>query len=323
MPINRRINDGELINEISIDGDVEIPKSFNDGNYEHLTHKPSINGHELIGDKLSDQDLGIEILKADLTASRTVGGVSSGDQYAQGTTLEQVIRDILNPVDYPTLTNPSMSINSSIPALQEAGTVTQATLTIIFNRGSINPAYGTSGYRAGPAYEYYINGTGKLTNQFLVDVSPSSASFNGKVNYLEGEQPLDSEGNDYSTPLPAGNVTKSFNFEFAPAIWATNPSISTVSKQPLISRSTGQIIFDFPAQTSTNPEIFDIPTAWTVISIEVYNDLLSRFEDCSFEFDQSTIMHDDASGNPVNYIRYRDNRGYAADTRRIRVRWST
>jgi len=293
MP-NRRISGGDIINEISVEGDVEIPTSYKE--YAKLIK--------------------------DLDASVQVGGVDPGDHYDRGTLLEDILRDILDPVLNPTLTPPSASIQSSISTLLESGSESYANLTIIFNRGSISPAYGTSGYRSGPASNYILNGNSKETNQFLVTVSESISMFNAKVLYESGEQPKDSEGNDYSESLPAGQVSSSIIFEFAPAIWANTQNIASVSKLPLVSRSKGSIIFDFPAQTVTNSETFDIPSSWTVNSVEVLNTLSGKYEDCSFEFSTSTVQHNDAAGDPINYIRYRDNRGYAADGRTIKVTWT-
>ena len=314
MSINRRIAGGEIINEASVEGEVNIPKSY----YNRI----AINGHELVGDMSSSDDLDIEVLKNDLTASRTVGGVNSGASYSQGTMLEKILRDILNPLDFPVLTNPSMTIRSNIPTLQESGTVTSATLTIIFSRGSISPAYGTSGYRAGEATGYLIDsGTQQASNTFILTVSSTNATHTGRTYYSAGEQPLDSEGNPYNDPLSAGSVTSSIIFEFADVLWATIPEANTVSKQALLSRNVGTTTFTFPAQTVANPNKFDVPANWNVTSIEVFNEMSSKYEDCAREFSTSNVTHEDAGGNTVNYIRYTDNRGYASDSRKIKITW--
>ena len=318
---SHNIGGGTVQSQGNLKGNV----SKSDGTWEYpkLNNKPSINGHELLGDMDSANDLEIEVLKEDLKASRTVGGVSSGDEYEQGVTLEQILRDILNPLDYPTLVNPSASIQSSIDTLLETGDSRQATLTVNFNRGSINPAYGTSGYRSGEAIDYTLKGVTQSTNQFTETVSEQNGTFTATVSYGEGEQPKDSKGEDYSEPLAAGSVASSqLKFEFVDAIWANTTSINQVIKQTLISKSAGQVVFDFPPQTASAPEIFDIPASWTVRKIEVYNDLSNRYEDCAAEFTTSSTTHENAGGTSVNYVRYTDNRGYAADTRRIRVSWT-
>lgn len=322
--VNRRFDGGELINRGIVDGDVQVPVNVVNAKYPELEELPLINGHTLLGDMSSADDLEIEVLKDELSVSRTVGGCSSGTSYAQGTTLEKILRDMLNPTDYPSLTNPSVSLLYSGTKLLESGSSIQATLNASFNRGSINPAYGTSGYRSGPATGYSLNGgVQQSQTSWSVTVDSSNKQFTATAYYSEGEQPKDSVGNDYDSPLPAGSVNSSqLTFEFVDAIWASIPSISTVSKQTLISKSTRTKTFVFPAQTVQNPETFDIPASWTVNTIEVLNELSGKYEDCSSEFRVSTTTHPDAAGNEVSYKRYTDNRGYASDTRTIKITWS-
>ena len=314
---------GSVVPRGQIGGGLDRPTMVYEKDYEILRNKPQINGVELLGNKSSSDDLGIEILKEDLTCSRSVGGVSAGDEYEQGTMIEKVLRDILNPTDYPTLTNPSAAVTSSIPLLQESGTDTTAVFTVTFNRGSINPAYGTSGYRSGVATGYALNGGASgQSNTFTEAVNASNRQFYGTVSYEAGEQPKDSKGGDYSTPLPAGSVNSpTVSFEFVDAIWASTVTCGTATKQGLLSKSAGSKVFDFPAQTVGHPELFDIPASWTVTAIEVWNVLSNRYEDCAREFDTSNTTHNNAAGEAVNYVRYTDNRGYAADGRRIRVSW--
>ena len=50
---------------------------------------------------------GSSTLSQDLTASVTVGGVTAGKKFNKGDELETVVRNILSPTLYPTLTNPS------------------------------------------------------------------------------------------------------------------------------------------------------------------------------------------------------------------------
>lgn len=308
----------------NIGGNVELPAVVREKDYEKLDNLPQINNKTLIDNMSSSEDLGIEILKSDLTSSRNVGGVSVGDQYKQGTLLEQVLRDILNPMDNPVLTPPSAMVRSDINLLQESGTDTTALFTVIFSRGSINPAYGTDGYRSGEAESYSFNGGDAQTeNTFNATVNANHKDFYGTVAYAAGEQPKNSKGEDYDEPLAAGSVTSpTISFEFVDAIWASTVTSGVATKQALLSKSVGQKVFDFPAQTATAVELFDIPSSWTVRSIEVWNELTSRYESCADEFDTSNVTHENAAGEAVNYLRYADNRGYAADGRRIKVTWS-
>ena len=159
-------------------GQPSTPSSYND-----LENKPLINGVLLEGDS-STEDLGIEIpevtvksisvnetpvepdengnvdltiepgggaLENNLSASIDVGGIDAGDSFEAGTSFESLFNSLLNPTLYPALTAPSLSLSGSGSHLLETGATLAVVLTATFNRGSINPAYGTSGYRSGPA----------------------------------------------------------------------------------------------------------------------------------------------------------------------------
>ena len=135
---------------------------------------------------------------------------------------------MLEPTLYPAFTAPSASISYSANTYYAVGaTVSALSATVTLNRGTINPAYGTSGKRAGEATEYAIQTTGADTE--YSDTNASSGSFNvpaltrstkgtikvkGTVTYAQGEQPKDSKGNNYDSPLPAGSVNaeKTLNF---------------------------------------------------------------------------------------------------------------
>lgn len=266
-------------------------------------------------DQLTDSAMNVAV---------TVGGLSAGTTYASGTRVDTILRDILEPTLYPTLTNPSASISGTGSKLLEIGQTQSSTITITLNRGSISPAYGTSGYRSGVATKYLLNGTEQTTNAFNVTVSDSLKSFSGIAYYAAGEQPKDSKGNDYSTPLAAGSKsTSTLNYVFVYALWANASDITTVAKQSLVNNNSTKLKdFIFPAQTVANPEIFDVPASWTVTAVQVKNDLSGAYEDASSQFTVTDTTHEDAAGNTVNYKRYTFNMGMATGSRTVRVRWS-
>lgn len=258
-----------------------------------------------------------------LTASVAVGGVAAGKNYPAGTSLEQILRDILAPALYPTLTNPSATIAGTGAKLLEKGSTLNATMTITFNQGSINPAYGTSGKRSGAATGYTLNGGASQSgNTFSQVVSESNNTFSGAVAYAEGEQPKDSTGANYSTPLPAGSVnTNTVTYEFVNAFYATTVNIDTMTKQPLVSKSAKQYTFNLVLQTATQPAKFDIPADYNVTAVQGYNQMTSQWQNIN-DFVVSDTTHEDAAGNTVAYKRYTDDRGYLADGRQIKVIWS-
>lgn len=293
------------------------------GSYTSLSDKPKINDHTVVGN-MSSADLGIsDSLANPLTATVDVGGVDTGDTFAKDTSLETIVRRILSPVLYPTLTNPSATLSATGAKIIEKGGSLAATFTIAFNRGSINPAYGTSGYRSGAADEYTLDGVTQSENTFSKTITESKTSYQGSVSYLAGEQPKDSDGNDYGTPLAAGSVnTNTVSYEFVNALWANTSDITSVAKLDLVSKSAKVKEFNFPAATVVNPEVFDVPASWTVTAVEVLNTMSNQWESCASEFNITDVNHDDAGGTSTAYKRYTNNLGYSMGARKVRVKWS-
>lgn len=257
-----------------------------------------------------------------ITASVTVGGVTAGTPIPAGTSFEDLFRRILAPALNPTLTDPSASLAVSGAKLREKGSSSTETATFTFNRGSINPAYGTSGYRSGAATGYTLNGDTASSATRSVQVNESNTTFSGSVSYAAGEQPKNSAGGNYGTPLPAGSKpTNTVTFEFVYALWATTVSSSAATKQALVSMSTGVQTFVMSPMTAAEPAHFDVPAAYTVTAVENQNELSGQWTDDLWEWDVSDTTHTDAAGNTVAYKRYTDNRGASAGSRSIRVKW--
>lgn len=181
-------------------------------------------------------------LSADLTAAISVGGITSGKSYEEGTPLETLFRDMLEPTLYPSFTAPSASLSYSASQYYAVGgTVPALSATVSLNRGTINPAYGTSGYRAGAATGFAISTSGADTEysdsgssgSFSVPALTRSTKGNivitGTASYAEGEQPKDSKGGDYDSPLPAGSKTASKTVSFIQPYYYGVSNTSSVS----------------------------------------------------------------------------------------------
>lgn len=263
-------------------------------------------------------------LEQAITAVIDVGGISSGTSYQAGTSYDTLWDNLLNPILYPTLTDPSATISGSGTKLLEVGATQESTITVTFSRGSISPAYGTSGYRSGEATGYSLNGgTGQAGNTFTETVTGSNNTFTATVAYGAGEQPKDSKGNNYQSPLAAGSVTTgTVSYEFVNALWANTSNIATVAKQSLTSRSAKVKSFSFPATTVANPEIFDVPASWTVTTVEVLNTLSNQWETATEQFTVTDTTHNDAGGTSTAYKRYTCNLGMDLGARQVRVKWS-
>lgn len=266
---------------------------------------------------------GDAVLTAALTASKTVGGISSGKNYAVNTPLETIFRDMLNPLENPSLTSPSLRLNvwEENGLIVEANSITERTIELLFDRGEISPPYGTSGFRSGPAISYSLSGfpEPQSSNIFTVTIDATNGAiflYDGTVQYSAGEQPKNSAGEDYKTPLPAGSITKTIKFRAVSPLWSNAADITIIAKEALLARGAGGKRFDFPAQTTEHPEVFDIPMEFIpLLGIELLNTLTNQWVDCSGEFTISDVTH-----NNREYKRYTYN-GVATGPRAVRVTW--
>ena len=88
------------------------------------------------------------------TASIDVGGIKRNDSFVNKT-YKEMFDALINPALYPRFTNPSIRLQSNPNrTLFKVGETANLNLKAIFDRGKIEPAYGTSGFRSGEANSY-------------------------------------------------------------------------------------------------------------------------------------------------------------------------
>lgn len=135
----------------------------------------------------------------------------------EGKTTEEILMIMMYGIISPKLSAPSLSVNITSPTLATIGRNTIVEGDVIFDRGSITPAYGTSGMRAGEIERILINNI-ERESHFSFEFIPTEeiSSFNCDVFYKEGEQPLNSIGGEYDAPYPAGKLSVAFEI---PAIY--------------------------------------------------------------------------------------------------------
>lgn len=154
----------------------------------------------------------------------TIGAVPTGTQFypvgaltnpalIEGKSIEEILLMMLYGVVNPTLTNPSFSVELTSDSIVIVGKPTAITGIMKFDRGAIAPAYGTSGYRSGAATGYYVNDTLVDSANFSIEILPIADEnvISCKVEYAEGEQPLNSIGQPYNSPLGAGALIQTIS----------------------------------------------------------------------------------------------------------------
>lgn len=265
----------------------------------------------------------------------TVGGIPSGTTFSNRT-MTNMFDDLLYPELYPTFTNPSNTFALSQQGLHEIGEVVSTlNFAATFNRGTITPSYGTSGFRSGVPNTYIYTGSGfsNVPNNSLTDNNTVSnysvllgvQTWGGSVAYNIGEQPKSSKDNNYSTPLAAG-TTSVINATITGVypLFATNGAINTLSKLALQLMNSAYIQVTMMAESGIFKQKIDIPTAWsTITGIQQYNtlsgtwDLIGGSKANSLLTFTVTSVNNTIQGNTVTYNRFTHN-GSLIGSRQLR-----
>lgn len=185
---------------------------------------------------------GGSIVGETFTTNITVGGLPSGTTINEDDTTTSVLKRMLTTVYTPTFTAPSVAINWSGSTLKKVGdNISAATVTEAFDAGAIMLQGTKQNDRAGAATGFVLATTGATTNfnetnttgSFSVPALTRDTKGNivatATVNFAQGPQPKDSNGDDYGTPLPAGSVTAAKTFEFIlPFYWGASSTGTVV-----------------------------------------------------------------------------------------------
>ncbi len=278
------------------------------------------------------------------------GGIAVGSTF-DNKSIKEMLDMMLYPELFPTLTAPSCSsfTDNYSPTTVEVGTTAASiTFTTGFSRGSISPAYGTSGYRSGLPTAYVYTGeqlagtyesTALTDSQTITDMTFSARqtyTWTAKVSYSAGETPLSSYGETYTdgTALAAGTTsTKSLSINAYYAYYANTSDIDTMTKQTIgntttstpagMSSSMSYYSVALVSETGdagddTGKHSIEIVASTPVTAVLLLNTLSNQYEYLNGSaasslacFTTSSITKQDAGGNDVTYTKYTHNQAQA------------
>jgi len=179
---------------------------------------------------------------------------------------------------YPTLIPPSHTFISSHTGLFEVGAILSMIFTTEFNRGAINPSYGTSGYRSGIPLSFIYNGDGISgiynSNNELINIKNLTYTvlsglqiWESSVHYASGDQPVSDQGLPYDSPLPEGETFPQYT-----SIWGVYPyfantvDIRYFEKQPLTMMNEAYADINFVSESDINKQTVEFPNEWLDIT---------------------------------------------------------
>ena len=209
-------------------------------------------------------------------------------------TFTEMMNAMLYPTLDPTLSPPTQTLSIApgpqVNQYQEIGSSMTVTLNATFNQGSISPAYaGGPSVRSGVPVTYNFGGpqVSVQTTSSLGPISENTGAYTiligaqtwtNSITYLVGGQPLDSNGDPFSTPLPPGTTsTISKTITGVYPLFATSSNITTLTIQSLRSMTTYaevSLVTEQFLQPSDRQEV-DIPDAWaTITGVQTFNSVI-------------------------------------------------
>ena len=187
------------------------------------------------------------------------GAYADGNIIPAGTSLEAVIKNMLQTRVPAVYTQPALTISSANSLVYEYGATISITVTLSWAKNDAGLATGFSYKRAGAVVSTISGPAPSSFSQSLVLDSP--ISFTGEVNYSAGEQEFDNMGDPSGTPIPAGTKATSNSVTFTPRhkrYWGLSANAVITDAEILqleseLATSRAQVRNDF---TPTNEYIY-------------------------------------------------------------------
>lgn len=258
-------------------------------------------------------------LADDITTVNALGGIPAGTTVAQlkNKTFSQLFDELIFPTVNPTFEAPTalLSLRStSTPIIQEVGTTgasvpVDASFNKGYNPGAIKIA-GVKKQNRGGALKtnesfIYINNA-PASREFPTEIPEGSIIYKYRAAYDQGPQPLDSKGNNYQTPLPAGTVDSAAITINGVYPYFTNKDNNEAFAKLALTTSNTLSAVKFKAE-GPNKHTFKIPEKYTLTKVELLNTLSGKYENYGIDKFTKTTENIEVQGKQVSYGVYTRN----------------
>jgi hypothetical protein len=259
-------------------------------------------------------------LSDDIATVNVLGGIPAGTTVAQlkNKTFSQLFDELIFPTINPTFEPPIASLSlksvSTTPIIQEVGTTgasvpVAASFNAGYNPGAIKIA-GVKKQNRGGSFRpdesfIYINNN-PANKKFPTEIPEGIIIYNYRAAYAQGPQPLDSKGNNYQTPLPAGTVDSA-----AVTVNGVYPYFTNKDNNEAFAKLTLTIyntlsVVKFKAE-GPNKHAFKLPVKYTLTKVELLNTLSGKYENYGTDKFTKTIENIEVQGKQVEYAVYTRN----------------
>lgn len=258
-------------------------------------------------------------LTDDIATVNALGGIPAGTTVAQlkSKTFSQLFDELIFPTVNPTFEAPTafLSLKStSTPIIQEVGTTgasvpVAASFNTGYDPGAIKIAGVKKQNRGGNLKSnesfIYINNAPAIKN-FPTEIPEGSIIYKYRAAYAQGPQPLDSKGNNYQTPLPAGTVdSAAITINGVYPYFTNKDNNEAFAKLPLTTSNTLSAV-KFKAE-GPNKHTFKIYAKYTLTKVELLNTLSGKYENYGIDKFTKTTENIEVQGKQVSYAVYTRN----------------
>lgn len=259
-------------------------------------------------------------LSDDIATVNALGGIPAGTTVAQlkNKTFSQIFDELIFPTVNPTFEGPSayLSLKSTAttPIIQEVGTTgasvpVGASFNTIYDAGAIKIAGVKKQNRGGdlrPNESFiYINNT-PTNKKFPTEIPEGSIIYKYRATHGPGPQPLDSKGNHYQTPLPAGPVDSAAVTINGVYPYFTNKDNNEAFAKLALTTSNTLSAVKFKAE-GPNKHTFKLPVKYMLTKVELLNTLSGKYENYGTDKFTKTTENIEVQGKQVEYAVYTRN----------------
>lgn len=259
-------------------------------------------------------------LSDDIATVNALGGIPAGTTVAQlkNKTFSQLFDELIFPTVNPTFDPPTASLSlkntSTTPIVQEVGTTgasvpVAASFNTEYNPGAIKIAgvkkqNNTGDLNPGSSF-IYINNT-PTNKTFPIEIPEGTITYKYRAAYQQGPQPLDSKGNNYKSPSPAGTIdSNAVIINGVYPYFANNYNNNIFSKLGLTTSSTLMAV-KFKAE-GPKKHAFKLPVKYTLTKVELLNTLSGKYENYGTDKFTKTTENIEVQGKQVEYAVYTRN----------------
>ena len=217
----QNLNEGSVIFNVGVTPNITQYWFVAEGGLYGLNDLQTIDDNFVYLNETGAEDVFTSDIQVILDDVDSAGPYRNGDVFpATGLGWKESITKLLQAVIDPTLIAPtfSMTLSGSTTA-QEVGSTFTGTLVGNFVKGRINgllisgvwSSSALQNYRTGDVVSYTLDSTTQISNSlaFTRVMTLGNNVVSGSVTHETGPQPINSAGNAFSVPYPAGSVIAS------------------------------------------------------------------------------------------------------------------